>query len=378
MARRAALLLALLVLCVAAPTAGGDSGQSLNDRIAAAREHEAALSAQIAHVTTQIRALERRAGGVSRRLSVLQRDLELHQARLDKLNALFAFETNRLNLFEREYAHVLTLLDRRLVEIYESPDPSTLDVVLNAKSVEDAIDQIHDLQAIALQDQHITTAVAAARDHVKVERRQTRRIRVVVAAETQAVAVRTQQARSLRDSLLASRDELASTRAGKRHALAVTRKEEQNWLAEANATAAADSGIRSQLASGESPSTPSASGLIWPVIGPVVSPFGMRWGRLHAGIDIAVPTGTPIHAAAAGIVVIAGWVTGYGNYTCINHGGGLATCYAHQESFAVSVGEHVDQGQVIGYSDCTGHCFGPHLHFEVRIDGTPVDPLGYL
>jgi murein DD-endopeptidase MepM/ murein hydrolase activator NlpD len=99
---------------------------------------------------------------------------------------------------------------------------------------------------------------------------------------------------------------------------------------------------------------------------------------LHAGIDIGVPSGTPIHAAASGTVVIAGWVSGYGNYTCIDHGGGLATCYAHQSSFATSVGAHVSQGQVIGYTGCTGHCFGPHLHFEVRINGTPVDPLGYL
>jgi murein DD-endopeptidase MepM/ murein hydrolase activator NlpD len=104
----------------------------------------------------------------------------------------------------------------------------------------------------------------------------------------------------------------------------------------------------------------------------------MRWGRLHAGIDIAVPSGTPIHAAAAGRVVIAGWVSGYGNYTCIDHGGGIATCYGHQQSFAVGVGASVAQGQVIGYSDCTGHCFGPHVHFEVRVNGTPVDPLGYL
>jgi murein DD-endopeptidase MepM/ murein hydrolase activator NlpD len=114
------------------------------------------------------------------------------------------------------------------------------------------------------------------------------------------------------------------------------------------------------------------------VNGPVVSPFGYRWGRLHAGIDIAVPYGTPIHAATAGTVVLAGWVGGYGNYTCIDHGGGLATCYAHQSSYAVSQGASVGQGEVIGYVGCTGHCFGPHLHFEVRINGTPVDPLGYL
>ena len=150
-------------------------------------------------------------------------------------------------------------------------------------------------------------------------------------------------------------------------------------IAEANALAASDASIRSQLAGAQGgDTTPSASGLIWPVNGPVTSPFGYRWGRLHAGIDIGVPEGTPIHASASGTVVIAGWVSGYGNYTCIDHGGGMATCYAHQSSFATSVGAHVTQGQVIGYTGCTGHCFGPHLHFEVRINGTPVDPLGYL
>jgi murein DD-endopeptidase MepM/ murein hydrolase activator NlpD len=118
--------------------------------------------------------------------------------------------------------------------------------------------------------------------------------------------------------------------------------------------------------------------LIWPVNGPVVSPFGMRWGRLHAGIDIAVPSGTPIRAADSGTVVLMGWVGGYGNYTCIQHTASMSTCYAHQQSFATSQGASVSQGQVIGYTDCTGHCFGPHLHFEVRINGTPVDPLGYL
>jgi murein DD-endopeptidase MepM/ murein hydrolase activator NlpD len=117
---------------------------------------------------------------------------------------------------------------------------------------------------------------------------------------------------------------------------------------------------------------------IWPVNGPVVSGFGMRWGRMHEGIDIAVPTGTPIRAAASGTVSIAGVEGGYGNYTCIDHGGGLSTCYAHQERILVSGGQQVAQAQVIGISDCTGHCLGSHVHFEVRVNGQAVDPLGYL
>lgn len=152
-------------------------------------------------------------------------------------------------------------------------------------------------------------------------------------------------------------------------------------ISEANALAAEDAGIRGQLAAAQGGATdtvPSSQGLIWPVSGPVTSPFGYRWGRLHAGIDIGVAYGTPIHAAASGTVVLAGWTGGYGNYTCIDHGGGLATCYAHQSSYAAFGGAQVVQGQVIGYVGNTGHSFGAHLHFEVRINGTPVDPLGYL
>jgi murein DD-endopeptidase MepM/ murein hydrolase activator NlpD len=117
---------------------------------------------------------------------------------------------------------------------------------------------------------------------------------------------------------------------------------------------------------------------IWPVNGTFTSPFGMRWGRLHAGIDIAAPTGTALRAADGGVVQIAGWTGGYGNYTCIGHGGGISTCYAHQNSMGVSVGQNVSQGQVIGTVGNTGNSTGPHLHFEVRINGQPVDPMGYL
>ena len=104
----------------------------------------------------------------------------------------------------------------------------------------------------------------------------------------------------------------------------------------------------------------------------------MRWGRLHAGIDMPMPEGTALRAADSGSVAIAGWVGGYGNYTCIQHGGSLSTCYGHQSSIAVSVGQSVSQGQVIGNSGNTGNSTGPHLHFEVRVNGSPVDPLGYL
>ena len=115
----------------------------------------------------------------------------------------------------------------------------------------------------------------------------------------------------------------------------------------------------------------ASGGFIWPVNGTVSSPFGWRWGRMHEGVDIAVPAGTPIRAAKAGSVILAAYTGGYGNYTCVDHGGGLSSCYAHQSSYAISAGDSVAQGDVIGYVGCTGSCIGDHLHFEIRVNGAP-------
>jgi murein DD-endopeptidase MepM/ murein hydrolase activator NlpD len=381
MARRFAIL-AVGCLLLAAPAAG-DNGHSLGEvqsKLSAARQKETRLQQQISGLTSDIRKLEARVGDVSQKLGLLERDLELHQQRLDKLNALYAFETERLNFLRRAYATALHQLNLRMIDLYETHDPTLVEVIIESSSFQDALDRIHYLDSIAQQDKHIAAKVQVARNAMHKTREQTKVVRTRVHAETQVIAVRTQQQRDARDQLLASRHNLAGKRNAQQSALKLTRTQEHKLETEAQALAAADASIRGRLAAaqGATDTTPSAAGLTWPVNGPVVSPFGYRWGRLHAGIDIAVPYGTPIHAAAAGTVVLAGWVSGYGNYTCIDHGGGLATCYAHQSSYAVSQGASVGQGQVIGYVGCTGHCFGPHLHFEVRINGTPVDPLGYL
>ena len=381
MARRLAVAL-FAGLLLAAPASGDNSGKigELQNRIAAARAKEARLTAQISGVTSQIRSLERRVGDVSQKLSVLEHDLALHQRRLDKLNELFAFETDRLDFLRRQYAKSLRELNLRMIDIYETRDPMLVEVILESSSFQDALDQIHYLEAIANQDKRIAAQVATARDEVHVARERTKKIRTRVHSETQVIAVRTSQQREVKSQLLASRGSLSQKRKRQKGALASTREQERTFIAEANALAAEDARVRGQLAAaqGAGDTTPSSSGLIWPVNGPVTSPFGYRWGRLHAGIDIGVPYGTPIHAAGAGTVVLAGWTGGYGNYTCIDHGGGMATCYGHQSSYAVSSGAQVSQGQVIGYVGNTGHSFGAHLHFEVRINGNPVDPLGYL
>jgi murein DD-endopeptidase MepM/ murein hydrolase activator NlpD len=121
----------------------------------------------------------------------------------------------------------------------------------------------------------------------------------------------------------------------------------------------------------------------WPVRGPVTSMFceHRAWEACHPGVDIGVPSGTPILAAAAGRVSVVQSTAssgGYGNFTCLQHAGALSSCYAHQQRFLVHVSEIVGRGQQIGISDCTGRCYGAHLHFEVRLDDRPVCPAPYL
>lgn len=116
----------------------------------------------------------------------------------------------------------------------------------------------------------------------------------------------------------------------------------------------------------------------WPAAGEITSPFGYRWGRYHDGIDIGAAEGAPVRAARSGRTAFAGWQGGYGYLVLLEHGQGLATLYAHLSGFAVERGQYVAAGQVIGYVGDTGYSFGPHLHFEVRVEGRAVNPLHYL
>ncbi|HWI02850.1 MAG TPA: M23 family metallopeptidase [Acidimicrobiales bacterium] len=118
--------------------------------------------------------------------------------------------------------------------------------------------------------------------------------------------------------------------------------------------------------------------MAWPTNGSVTSGFGYRWGSLHAGIDIANGTGTPIRAAKAGTVILAGWNGGYGNCIVIDHGGGFSTLYGHMTRLRASEGQRVSQGDLIGDMGSTGNSTGSHLHFETRLNGTPQDPSRYL
>jgi murein DD-endopeptidase MepM/ murein hydrolase activator NlpD len=398
MARRIVCSL-ILVLLAAAPASGGlyDRKQSIDDELSSvqsklqqAREREASLSAEIASVTQRIQVLEAEVGDVSTKLVALEEDLALHQRKLDALTELYEIQTERLAFLRDQYGVAVKRLSTRLVAVYESGEPSTLDVLIDAQSFSDILDQLDYLSSIAAQDRAIVKHVTGARNHMRVLRERTGKTKARVAAVTRVVKIRTEQTRAVKNQLVARQQGLSAARSARRASLADVREDARHYASEAAALQAQSANVAAQIRSAQatvssSPtysqastdSSPSASGFIWPVSGPVVSPFGWRWGRMHEGVDIAAGYGSPIAAAASGTVIYAGWMGGYGNLIIIDHGGGIATAYAHQSSFAVGGGP-VSQGQTIGYVGCTGHCFGPHLHFEVRVNGSAVDPLGYL
>jgi murein DD-endopeptidase MepM/ murein hydrolase activator NlpD len=382
----------LLVLVVATPAFGDDVTKkhqidsklsSLHAKLQAQKKSEQSLRAEVAGYTTQIRSLEAKVGDVSLRLQTLEQDLGLHQRRLDALNALFSIQSKKFSFLKEQYAVSITSLNRRLVDIYESEPASTLDLVLGARSIQDALDQVQYMNEIGEQDRRIAAQVRQAKADVRSARARTRRLRQRVQGETAIISARAAQTRDVRDELAGAANDLSVTKQKKLTDLSTLTAAERAEAGEIDALQAASNEIAARIRAAQAgrsgtTSSVSSSGLIWPVSGPITSPFGWRWGRMHQGVDIGVPSGTPIHAAAAGTVIYCGWEEGYGNFVVIDHGGNLATAYGHQSSIAVACGQQVAQGQVIGYSGCTGHCFGPHLHFEVRINGDPVDPMGYL
>jgi murein DD-endopeptidase MepM/ murein hydrolase activator NlpD len=357
---------------------------SLQDKQAAIQRREDQLRGEVADYTARIRALEARVGDVSLRLQTLEEDLGLHQRRLDALNALFSFQSQRFAFLQQQYAQAVETLDRRLVDIYESDPASPLDVFLGARTLDDAVAQVTYLSDIGRQDRLIAKEVGKAKRQMKAARAKTKVLRTRVQSETAVISTRTEQTRSVRDELVGARNDLADTRQQKLVDLSTLSAADRADAEEIDALQVAGQALAARIRAAQSQSTPgtdqtpSSAGLIWPVQGPVTSPFGWRWGRMHEGIDIGVPYGTPIHAAASGTIIYCGWESGYGNLTVIDHGNSLATAYGHQSSIAVSCGQQVTQGQVIGYVGSTGHSTGPHLHFEVRVNGAPVDPMGYL
>jgi murein DD-endopeptidase MepM/ murein hydrolase activator NlpD len=344
------------------------------------KEKEGVLSTDIARFSTRIESLQGEISATQSRLERAQASLDRQKAELLEVRDRLQEARDRLERLRRELATAREVLAARLVEIYKADAPDALTVVLQADGFGDLLERAEFLRRISDQDREITEEVRGLRDRARDQAIELAELEEREQLAAERILHERDQIAQAQGQLVSARDDLASARADKRGALAEVQDSRVALEGDLRALEAEQARVQAALSGAQAPApVKQGSGqLIWPVNGPVVSPFGMRWGRLHAGIDIAVGSGTAIRAADSGNVVLMGWVGGYGNYTCIQHTGSLSTCYAHQSSFATSNGASVSQGQVIGYVGCTGHCFGDHLHFETRINGSPVDPMGYL
>jgi murein DD-endopeptidase MepM/ murein hydrolase activator NlpD len=349
------------------------------------------VTAELSAVAERVRELQAGVDAQQARLAVLETSLANARTRLGTLERTIASQTVRLTRLRGQYDIALTRLERRVRELYMTDGPDALSFVLGTASFSDLIDNLDLLGRIGRQDEQIAARVKRARDGAADARRRTRVARKEALRVEAAAAAATSEQRNLVTRMVASRDELVAAEQEKRRTLASIQADRGAVLAEIDDLEAQSASLAAQIraaqeqAAQQQASAPSAqpvasgSGrLSWPVSGPVTSGFGSRWGRMHEGIDIAVGSGTPVHAAAAGTVIYAGWMEGYGNLVVLDHGGGLSTAYAHNSSLVVSVGRTVAAGEVVAYSGSTGHSTGPHVHFEVRVNGSPVDPLGYL
>jgi murein DD-endopeptidase MepM/ murein hydrolase activator NlpD len=373
---RVAMLFAALLLLLSAALARDElaSGQDLQSqlegkqqKLGEVRERKGVLTTTISRYSAEIDQLEGEVATLRNREAAVEAELEEAKQELHA-------EKERLIELRAHLRRAMIVLKERLVAIYKAGTPDVLTVLLQSDGWSDLLERTEYLNRIQDQDNAVIDRVRDLRDQTRAT---VDRLRVV----KKRIEAKERELERTRLSLEARQADLVAARDARQGALdrvAAQESELEGDVSDISAEIAAQLAATSSAPLPAGPVQGSSSGLIWPVSGPVVSGFGMRWGSMHEGIDIAVPAGTPIVAAASGSVVIAGWVGGYGNYTCIDHGGGLSTCYAHQSSFAASVGAGVSQGDIIGYVGCTGHCYGDHLHFEVRINGAATDPLGYL
>ena len=400
MARRMGRRLSLLLAVAALPLAlwallplisTGQSPSELQrkidraqDRIQWRRGRERVLTSDISAVSARIGALQSDITVLQSRQVNLQANLDAKRAELARIQELLRQERLRLARLRARLAEAKVALANRLVEIYKADKPDMVTVVLEADGFADLLSRTEFMQRVSSQDGRIIDRVRTAKAEATATAARLDRLEKRAEQVAASIEAEVRQVEAVKGQLVDRRERYQTVRADKATMLASTRADRHELESHVEGLEREQAAVMAKLQQASSPSgvagpiRQGSGSLIWPANGSVSSGFGMRWGRLHAGIDIPLSEGTALRAADGGRVAIAGWTGGYGNYTCIQHNGSLSTCYGHQSSIGVSVGQSVSQGQVIGASGNTGNSTGPHLHFEVRVGGNPVDPMGYL
>ena len=383
----------VLALVVVAPAAADDPADekaavdariaSLQSDISASKAQEGVLTSQLSAVTAELESAQEAVDEAEAAVGVLEAELTAARSRLDQLTARLAIQTLRLERLQAEYEKAVSILEARVRAAYIDEPPDMLSFLVSASSFDEVVDNVELLNRIGRQDKRIARQVEHARTRTAVERRATIATKREQAATVSVISAQTDEARTARDRLAGERDRLSTVEDLKQSALTNTRETREEYLHEVDSLLAQSAALAERIRGAQDNGSttngePSAAGFIWPCDGVVVSGFGMRWGRMHEGIDIGCAYGTPNRAAAAGTVIYAGWLGGYGNLVVVDHGNGLSTAYAHASSILVSLGQSVSQGQTVSLVGSTGNSSGPHLHFEVRVNGVAVDPLPYL
>jgi murein DD-endopeptidase MepM/ murein hydrolase activator NlpD len=312
------------------------------------------LQTQIDRVNANILMIREKLGEIDADIAEVESQVRTEQARIDSLQS--------------EIDEIEKVATRQAVNLYKSGATDTIDALLNVRSLTELDNRI---EMLGMAAQENTGALI-----------QRARLQVEIEAAHQALfdkkeALEREQARKLEAQKMADKehDRLAVLLAKAHSVLKKLYKKESLKAAQSQAITY-DILKKTTLASVAQLGR-SSQGYIWPLAGNVTSYYGPRWGRMHTGIDIDGTTGEPVVASKAGTVILASSYSGYGNAVIIDHGG-VQTLYAHLSSFNVSEGQEVPQGEIVGSVGCTGSCTGDHLHFEVRVNGEPVDPMSYL
>lgn len=339
---------------------------------------------------------------VSAKLKQIQADLDAANARLQsiqtkqaEINAQIAQTQNEIVKMEAYLKTRQDVLNRRVRAIYMHGQLNYLEVILGANSFSDFANRVELLKRVIRSDYNLIleiqkqkAAIEAKKAQLEEDKRQLDALAAEAEKTRQEIAKKKAEQQKVLDAAKSNKAAAAQMEQDLNAQLASVRDLIQQRLAAAEAARQA---AQQQAASDDEGGGGSDDNYVqgtgamgWPCSGPITSPFGYRTHPIfgttifHAGIDIGVDYGTPIHAADSGVVVYSGWISGYGNAVIIDHGGGISTLYGHNQSLAVSEGQSVSKGSVIAYAGSTGNSTGPHCHFEVDVNGSPVNPMGYL